>query len=353
MAPRPSDTWSVRVSPIDGSVTVPTMVSVRLFRPLPTVTVSPIRLPSWRRVATPSSIWRGPAIGWPLVVGGSTEPRCRVSPRTGRLWPSMGIWVNAKVDQPVTPGWPLTSRFICAGGPALVPALAVHQQRPVPAVSGRVGDQPGQAGAEHHRDRDGHDRHHRAGQGGQHGNRPAPRSPLQRLPGPHHGAHRQARRGGGRGDRRCPGGRDAAGGPDRPPGQHAQDGEQGGGEHAAAARQHQRIRLHAPGRVELPDRAHRGERGDRDRAHHRQCRAAEDRDRSRQPGSECRLGAGRRRWRAAPPGRAWTGPAAAPRPGPPARAAPALPARRARPARLPVARSPAAPRGERCPGGGC
>jgi hypothetical protein len=71
-----------------------------------------------------------------------------------------------------------------------------------------------------------------------------------------------------------------------------EEGEQRGREHAAAAHQHQRIRLHAPGRVELPDRAHRGERGDRERAHHRQCRAAEDRDRSRQPGSECRLAAG-------------------------------------------------------------
>src|SRR5262249_61457403 len=116
MAPRPSDTWSVRVSPIEGSVTVPTIVRARLSRPVPMVTVSPIRLPSWRRVATPSSIWRGLAIGWPLVVGGSTEPRCRVSPSTGTVWPSMGIWVNAKVDQPVTPGWPLTSLSIYAAG---------------------------------------------------------------------------------------------------------------------------------------------------------------------------------------------------------------------------------------------
>ena len=56
IAPRPRDTWSVSVSPIDGSVTVPTIVTVRLARPVPTVTVSPIRFPSWRKVSTPRSI---------------------------------------------------------------------------------------------------------------------------------------------------------------------------------------------------------------------------------------------------------------------------------------------------------
>ena len=68
--------------------------------------------------------------------------------------------------------------------PALVPTLAVHQQRPVPAVPGRVGDQPGQAGAEHHRHRHGHDRHYGTGQGSQHGNRSAsaPRSSASRVP---------------------------------------------------------------------------------------------------------------------------------------------------------------------------
>ena len=41
----------------------------------PTTTVSPIFLPSLRMVTAPSSIWPLPVIGWPLVVGGSTEPR--------------------------------------------------------------------------------------------------------------------------------------------------------------------------------------------------------------------------------------------------------------------------------------
>ena len=50
------------------------------------------------------------------MVGGCTEPWYRVRPRTGTSVLSMGIWVNAKVDQPVTPGWPLTSFSICAGG---------------------------------------------------------------------------------------------------------------------------------------------------------------------------------------------------------------------------------------------
>ena len=116
MAPRPSDTWSARVSPIDGRVTVPTIVSVRRCRPVPAITVSPTCLPSSRSVTVPSSICRGPPIGWPLVVGGSTEPRCRVRPRAGTFWPSMGTWVNPKVDQPVTPGWPLTSLSICETG---------------------------------------------------------------------------------------------------------------------------------------------------------------------------------------------------------------------------------------------
>ena len=74
IAPRPSDTWSAWDSPMDGRVTVPTMVSVLRYRPVPTVTVPPTCLPSWRRVMVPSSICSGPLIGWPLVVGGCTEP---------------------------------------------------------------------------------------------------------------------------------------------------------------------------------------------------------------------------------------------------------------------------------------
>ncbi len=41
---------------MEGNVTIPTMVSRRVVRPVPTVTVSPTCLPSWRRVVAPSSI---------------------------------------------------------------------------------------------------------------------------------------------------------------------------------------------------------------------------------------------------------------------------------------------------------
>ena len=101
---------------MDGRVTVPTIVRRRACRPDPAVTVSPTRLPSARRVAAPSSIWSWPLSGCPLVVGGCTAPWCRVRPSTGMSWWSTASWANANVDQPVTPGWPLTSRSICRTG---------------------------------------------------------------------------------------------------------------------------------------------------------------------------------------------------------------------------------------------
>jgi len=41
IAPRPSDTWSDNVTPMDGKVTTPTMVSRRAVAPVPTRTLSP------------------------------------------------------------------------------------------------------------------------------------------------------------------------------------------------------------------------------------------------------------------------------------------------------------------------
>src|ERR1700684_3687770 len=61
------------------------MVSRRANLAPPTVIVSPTFFPSCRRVTAPSSIWSFLDSGWPLVVGGSTAPRCRSTPSTGRV----------------------------------------------------------------------------------------------------------------------------------------------------------------------------------------------------------------------------------------------------------------------------
>src|SRR5690349_4274870 len=211
-------------------------------------------------VATPSSICRGPAIGWPLVVGGSTEPRCRVSPSTGRLWPSMGIWVNAKVDQPVTPGWPPTSLSICVGGQLSYPpwlsissvqfqpyraGLATSPVRLAPNTTAIVTAMTATTEPA------------RVASTGT-GRRPAPRSSASRVPTTALTGRPAAAAAAATDDARAAGA--SPGGLRRPPGQHPQDGEQRDGEHAAAAREHQRIHLHTTGGVELPDRAHRGER---------------------------------------------------------------------------------------------
>ena len=87
MAPRPSDTWSARMSPNEGSVTVPTIVSLRARWPVPTITLSPMCLPSWRRVLAPSSIWPGPASGWPLVVGGLDRAEFALQAEDGDFLP--------------------------------------------------------------------------------------------------------------------------------------------------------------------------------------------------------------------------------------------------------------------------
>jgi hypothetical protein len=84
-----------------------------------------------------------------------------------------------------------------------------------------------------------------------------------------------------------------AGGPHGPPGQHTQDCEQRGSEHTPPAGQHERIRLYATGRVELPDRAHRGQRRHRHRTRHREGRVPENGHRPGQPGRERGLRPGR------------------------------------------------------------
>ena len=60
MAPRPSDTWSDSLTPMEGRVTAPTTVSQRAVGPVPTNTLSTTCLPSWFRVIVPSSISLGP-----------------------------------------------------------------------------------------------------------------------------------------------------------------------------------------------------------------------------------------------------------------------------------------------------
>src|ERR1700760_3139356 len=114
-APRPRETWSVSATPIDGSVTVPTILTWRAYGGLPTVTVSPIFLPSSATVSAPSSTCPVPDNGRPLVVGGATSPVWRCSPTTGTSRPSTGSWVNAISDHPATLGCPPTRWLMVPG----------------------------------------------------------------------------------------------------------------------------------------------------------------------------------------------------------------------------------------------
>src|ERR1700684_535278 len=54
-------------------------------------------------------------MGWPLLVGGSSEPRSRGRPSTGTTRLSIVSWLNPKLDHAATVGWPPTSRFITPG----------------------------------------------------------------------------------------------------------------------------------------------------------------------------------------------------------------------------------------------
>ena len=80
--------------------------------------------------------------------------------------------------------------------------------------------------------------------------------------------------------------------PDRPPGKRGEEAQEDDGKRAAAAREHQRVRLETPGRVERANRPDRCQRGYRDGAAHRQHHPADDGGRAVQADRQRGLAAG-------------------------------------------------------------
>ena len=229
-------------------------------------------------VTVPSSIWSLPVIGWPLVVGGSTESAAALQAEHG----DHGA-VDRKLAEPEAgPAGHrgLAVRPACSSWPGgqfpYPPSAWIRTSQFQPYRTGWR-DQAGQAGAEH-----GHGRHR--GHGGDGSEQDGP--------------HRDRALAGSRLPARCgcpataEAGRPADAGRPRDHRRPARRPGPAGGRIARPARwpaapartavsaarpgaEHQAVRPHPARRVELPHRADRGQRRQRDRAGHGDDHAAE------------------------------------------------------------------------------
>ena len=167
------------------------------------------------------------------------------------------------------------------GSETPVAGLSLDDQVPVPAVPGRMGGQPGEAGVEHDRRHHRGDSRDRADERGAHRDGPDPGSGLEHVAGADDRGGRQPRRGRRAGHGRGAGAWPAGARPDRAQGHHGQQTEQGHEQDGRTSAQDEPVGADPAVRVIPAHWPHRGERRGGHRDGYGQGHAAQD---GNQPG---------------------------------------------------------------------